>query len=296
MDIVQYEKDEEALSILTGLSRDILKDDWTFSLEWYEIIVPRLVCLTYESNLNDVEAQLLYVGFSKEFIDSMGVIDESLSIAKIIRIFIKYAISVVLKEIALDENGFPASIKYDINHLNEWSTTSSLGIPLFLSTNRDKSITPGFYFHGTSLKAAKNIIKYGINLDRCEPSDFGLKCFCLRDDMVSLKNKRYEALLCYNCDDLENLGFEIKTCLPNEEWSNIIYMFHYSNRKYHDRMEHYDIIKGPINAVRSDIITGVESIAPKIIDGIVANQIAFRSEKVCKEMDKRLKGVILYRA
>jgi hypothetical protein len=43
-----------------------------------------------------------------------------------------------------------------------------------------------------------------------------------------------------------------------------------------------------------DIITGVESIAPKIIDIIVINQFAFRSENVCKEMNKRLKGVVIY--
>ena len=135
-------KEEEALSALTGLPRHVLQQEQSISMEWEDMIIPRLV----ERSLSIVDdtsirEQLLRVGFSEEFIDSMNITDlyhEYFSIADVIHFFIKYAVAVVLKTLPLlDVNGFPASLKCSTTPLNIWQQSSALNVPLFLSTSKN---------------------------------------------------------------------------------------------------------------------------------------------------------------
>ena len=197
---------EEALSALTGLPSQVLQQDQSTSMDWEDIIIPRLVQRSL-SIVGDtsIREELLHVGFSGEFIDSTYIselYDESFSIKDVMYFFIRYAVAVVLKTVSkVDSRGFPEQLQCSSIQLGRWTLMPPpLSIPLFLrednSTNSARLIVSELsasnilnskdplYFHGTDWASAFLIIKDGIDIDRCSgnPTDFGLKCYYVGDN------------------------------------------------------------------------------------------------------------------
>jgi hypothetical protein len=114
---------EEALSALTGLPMQVLQQDRSTSMEWEDIIIPRLVERSFSIiDVTSIREQLLHVGFSGEFIDYMDITDIyesyplSFSIEDVMYSFIRYAVAVVLNTVPeVDSNGFPAQLSMDTN-------------------------------------------------------------------------------------------------------------------------------------------------------------------------------------
>ena len=131
---------EEALSVLTSLSRQVLQQDRSTSMEWGSIILPLLVERSHTiTDVTHIREQLLHVGFSGEFIDYTGITElyhGTFSIDDVIYFLIRYAVAIVLKTVPkVDANGFPAQLHCDATCLDEWNVTSDLRVPLFLRTD-----------------------------------------------------------------------------------------------------------------------------------------------------------------
>lgn len=131
---------EEALSALTGLPRQVLQQDRSTSMKWEGIILRRLRRrIRSSTDVTPIREQLLYVGFSGEFIDSTDIVElyhEYFSIKDVTYFLIRYAVAIVLNTVPkVDANGFPAQLHCDATCLDEWNVTSDLRVPLFLRTD-----------------------------------------------------------------------------------------------------------------------------------------------------------------
>ena len=79
------------------------------------------------------------------------------------------------------------------------------------------------------------------------------------------------------------------------EWSTAVYNFHHTGKSYRQRMGHYYLIKGPINAVSTDHLINVESIQQlKDGKGRIGNQITVCTSDAAKSMNVKLVGVVFY--
>ena len=106
---------EEALSALTGLPRQVLQQDRSTSMKWEGIILRRLRRrIRSSTDVTPIREQLLYVGFSGEFIDSTDIVElyhEYFSIKDVTYFLIRYAVAIVLNTVPkVDANGFPAQL------------------------------------------------------------------------------------------------------------------------------------------------------------------------------------------
>ena len=291
---------EEALSALTGLPSQVLQQDQSTSMEWEDIIIPRLVERSLSIvDVTSIREQLLHVGFSGEFIDSTDINElyhESFSIEDVMYFFIRYAVAVILKTVPkVDANGFPAQLQCSTTRLNHWTKTPLLTVPLFLRTdnitNSARLIVSELsrsnilnsrdplYFHGTDWASAFEIIEDGIDIDRCSgtPSDFGLKCFYVGDnfsqslDWARIRYVKYVAALCYSAGSSQFSERESKIFETADlEWKTAVYNFRRTGKAYRFSMRHYHLMKGPINAVRTDRVINKGSIQPlKDVNGLV---------------------------
>ena len=316
---------EEALSALTGLPSQVLQQDQSTSMEWEDIIIPRLVERSLSIvDVTSIREQLLHVGFSGEFIDSTALNElyhESFSIEDVMYFFIRYAVAVILKTVPkVDANGFPAQLQCSTTPLNLWTNTQHLSVPLFLRTdnitnsarlivselsrsNNLNSSDP-LYFHGTDWASAFEIIREGIDIDRCSgtPTDFGLKCFYVGDnfslslDWARIRYVKYVAVLCYSVSNSQFLERESKIFESADlEWKTAVYNFRRTGKHYRNKMRHYHLMKGPINAVRTDLVINTESIQPlSDKNGRIGYQIAVRTPDAASSMNLKLVGVVFY--
>ena len=106
----------------------------------------------------------------------------------------------------------------------------------------------------------------------------------------------YVAVLCYSVSSsqfLERQSNIFETA--NLEWKTAVYNFRLGEVPYHDKMSGYHLMKGPVNAVRSDVIINIESIAPLTdLHRKVVNQIAVRTPDAARSMTLKLVGVVFY--
>ena len=65
----------------------------------------------------------------------------------------------------------------------------------------------------------------------------------------------YVAVLCYSVSSSQFLERQSKNFeTANLEWKTAVYNFRFGEVPYHDKMSGYHLMKGPVNAVRSDVI------------------------------------------
>ena len=243
-----------------------------------------------------------------------------ISIADIIKIFIKYAIDAVRHKLPLlDKNRFPKSLQINATSLNEWGRSPVLDVPFLFNTCPCSDLTfidklkvylelenkTRFHFHGTSWDSSHDIISDGI---RCillsnDVTDFGLKCFYVGDifeiayEWARRKSAGYAAVLCYSFDNLESFdGSTIKKFSDaGNDWRNTVYKFRRTvGNSYLIDMKKYDLINGPICRVGNDFISCEEDISPKLYKGNIAFQTAVRNDKTSLQMDSKLRGVVFF--
>lgn len=316
----EIDQEIEALSIITGLPSRFLGQDRSISMEWYEMIIPRLINEDMHREFTiSTYARLLNVGFSKKIIAVLNFNDpdqEMFSFQEIICILIKYAINLFRKDlIRFDQSIFPR-LNQNGSTFNNWQRSPLLDVPYMFNTKfsytddalpklinfQNLDETAKFHFHGTSWKVAHEIAKDGICLERVNNkyTDFGYNSFHVYDnfavalDIALKKFAGYAALLCYSFESFDESMSKSFTS-PNNDWQMLVFQFRCtSSRSYRDDMKKFDIISGPICARATDFIEQISDVVPLTHNGDVVIQTAVRNREIALQMDSKLSGLIFF--
>lgn len=313
------------VSILTGLSADVLDHDPDSGVSWEDSIVAKLMSDALLSASFDFNLRQRSI-FSASFLDLMKVDDfDHVTLKEAYHILISYAINSTSNSLpGRDTRGFPSD--FSALPAQRWTAHSSLPREIVLYLHYDASSGPSMpgaisarwgdslCFHGTSWEYALSIIHEGVSLSCGQArTDFGPQCFYLYDKfklasrIATQKHRGQPAVLVFTRRWRDEVPAERALCYePSDafEWKQAVFALRSCNREHIRAMESYDVIEGPlmrkVTAVRCvDDVEAIEWTTGSQGGERTTcrpSQIAVRNKSLESKIDECLVGIVFLSA